>query len=356
MWNYRVMTVDPDGHAETVVAVPGRPSGLGWLPDGRLLVISMTDRTLYRLDLGGLAAVADLTALTGGNTNDMVVVADGRAYIGNIGFVQGETPVTTGLVLVTPDGGARVVAEGLLCPNGSVITPDGGTLIVAETVGQVLTAFSIAKDGSLYDRRTWADLGEAIPDGICLDAEGAVWVSATRAGEFLRVREGGEVTRRIVVPDKMAVACMLGGEDRQTLFLLTSRGDRADREQGKSTGWIETIRVQVPGAGLPYRCEYAADSNTAAEACGVLRVRSLHYETRRGGVSHARRPPDEGRTARCQHMRPRASTHPRHSPEPSSTCRYVAAAVAGCCSACAADGANSGAGRFGRRLNQSHDG
>ncbi|MCX6021982.1 MAG: SMP-30/gluconolactonase/LRE family protein [Chloroflexi bacterium] len=252
MWAHRIMTVDPAGHTETVVDVPGRPSGLGWLPDARLLVASMADRTLYRLDPGGLTAVADLMALTGGDINDMVTDAAGRTYVGNFGFEMGkEPPRRTSLVLVTPDGAARTVADDLLFPNGSVITPDGSTLIVAETFANVLTAFAIAEDGSLSGKRTWAELGAATPDGICLDAEGAVWVSSFNTFEFLRVREGGEVTHRIPSGEKHAVACMLGGEDRRTLFLLTSVGTADDRAAGRSAGWIETVRVEVAGAGLP---------------------------------------------------------------------------------------------------------
>jgi sugar lactone lactonase YvrE len=243
----------PDGTTKAVAGVPGRPSGLGFLPDGRLLVASMQDRQLLRKDPLGLHVLADLTDFVGGDINDMVVDAHGRAYVGNFGFDYnaGDKFATAAIVLVEPDGSVRVVAEDLMFPNGPVITPDGKTFIVAETSGRRLTAFDIAEDGSLSNRRVWAELGNATPDGICLDAEGAIWVGSPTTQEFLRVREGGEITDRIPTPGKWAVACMLGGEDRRTLYLLTAETTQPELAQGKSKGWIETVRVNVAGAGLP---------------------------------------------------------------------------------------------------------
>ena len=249
----KVMKVGLDGRAKTVVEVSGQPSGLGWLPDGRLLVVSMTDRRLLRLDPGGLSVVADLAVMAPFHCNDMVVDATGRAYIGNFGF---DLPAKadakpTGLILVTPDGKASVVADDLLFPNGSVIFPDGKTLVLAETFGARLTAFAVAADGSLSNRRVWAKLDGAIPDGICLDAEGALWVASPRSREFLRVKEGGEVTHRIAA-ENQAVACMLGGPDRRSLFLLSCQ---VIHEREKSctlkSGRIEMVHVDIPGAGLP---------------------------------------------------------------------------------------------------------
>lgn len=253
MHGYKVLTVDLKGRSEIIVSVPQRPAGLGFLPDGRLLVVSMLDRFLLRLDSDGLHPVADLSDLVGGDLNDMVVDAEGRAYIGNFGFdfFAGAPPKPTNLVLVTPDSSTRVVGDSLNFPNGMVISPDGGTLIVAETFGSLLTAFDISPDGSLSGRRAFAELGGPTPDGICLDAEGAVWISSVTTNEFLRVTEGGTVTHRIAVPEKAAVACMLGGEDRQTLFLCTAQTTQQDLAQGKSVGWIETVRVGIPGAGWP---------------------------------------------------------------------------------------------------------
>jgi sugar lactone lactonase YvrE len=246
-----VHAVDPEGHIETIVEVPEEPSGLGWLPDGRLLVVSMRDRRLMRLDPQGLVPVADLSALASFYCNDMVVDAQGRAYVGNFGFDLhgGAAPCTTNLILVEPDGTTRVAAEDLSFPNGTVITPDGGTLIIGETFGACLTAFDIADDGSLSGRREWARLEAAVPDGICLDAEGGIWVASPVSHSVLRVLEGGEVTDRLEV-EHQAFACMLGGPDRRTLFICTAaESDPAKTEP--RTGRIECIQVAVPGAGLP---------------------------------------------------------------------------------------------------------
>ena len=253
MFAEKVLTVDAQGNTELVATVPQRPSGLGFLPDGRLLIVSMHDKKLLRQDPNGLAEVADVSSLVQGDINDMVVDAQGRSYIGSFGYdmMGGEDAQPANIVMVTPDGQARVVADGLSFPNGSVISPDGGTFIVAESFANCLTAFHIADDGSLSDRRVFAQLGEATPDGICLDAEGAVWVSSFGGGEFIRVKDGGEVTHRVPVPDKRAVACMLGGEGRQTLFMLTAATTLEELAQGKSEASIETVRVEVPGAGLP---------------------------------------------------------------------------------------------------------
>lgn len=251
-YTHQVHCIGADGALKTVVDVPGQPSGLGWLPDGRLLVVSMHDRCLLRLDASGLATVADLSGLAPSHCNDMVVDRQGRAYIGNFGFdMFNKEPVTpTVLLLVQQDGQARVVADDLLFPNGCVITPDQSTLIVAETFGKRLTAFDIAADGSLGRRRVWADLGEASPDGICLDAEGAVWVASPPTSEFLRVREGGEIAERIKVSNQ-AIACALGGPDGRTLYMVTGRVSKAPRALAERVGRIESLRVTVPGAGSP---------------------------------------------------------------------------------------------------------
>jgi sugar lactone lactonase YvrE len=247
-----VLAVDLDGRAETIVAVPNEPSGLGWLPDGRLLVVSMKDRRLLRLDAHGLVEVADLTPFATFHCNDMVVDARGRAYVGNFGFdLHGGAPVApANLVLVHPDGRTELAAKDLLFPNGTVLTPDGRTLIVGESYGARLTAFDVAEDGRLSNRRVWAKLeGRAVPDGICLDAEGAAWVASPTTNEFLRVREGGAVAARIAV-DRSAIACMLGGPERRTLFLCTSRA-HDPAETGAREARIETVEVEVPGAGWP---------------------------------------------------------------------------------------------------------
>ena len=252
MHAHRVMTVDLDGHSETIVDVEHCPSGLGWLPDGRLLVVSMTDRRLLRLDPDGLQEVADLSGLASHDCNDMVVDAHGRAYIGNFGFdlhARAEAK-NAEIVLVTPDGDARVVAEDLHFPNGTVITPDGRTLIVGESFGACLTAFDIAEDGSLSGRRVFAKLDGLLADGICLDAEGAVWVASPVSHAAVRVAEGGAEKDRVAV-ETQAYACMLGGPDGRTLFLCTSGAMGPEDCRAQRSGRIEAVTVEVPRAGLP---------------------------------------------------------------------------------------------------------
>jgi sugar lactone lactonase YvrE len=247
----QVIAVDPEGKAETVLETPHDPSGLGWLPDGRLLVVSMQDRRLLRLDPGGLVEAADLSSIATYHCNDMVVDAHGRAYVGNFGFDlhAGAPPTPADLALVHPDGRVEVAAAGLRFPNGSVLTPDGGTLVVGESTGACLTAFDVAEDGRLHGRREWARLERAVPDGICLDAEGAIWVASPIGHQVLRVREGGEVTHRIAV-EREAFACMLGGADARTLFLCTAASSDPTQTHTRS-GRIEFVRVEVPRAGLP---------------------------------------------------------------------------------------------------------
>jgi sugar lactone lactonase YvrE len=245
--------VDPAGRAETMVEVPQRPSGLGWTPDGALLVVSMLDRHLLRVENGTTRVHADLSAVATGPCNDMVVDGRGRAYVGNFGYDRhkGEPPRTTCLARVDPDGRVTRAAEDLFFPNGTVITPDGRTMIVGETQGHRLTAFDVAPDGTLSNRRVWAQLDAAVfPDGICLDAEGAIWVSDARGAALLRVREGGKIDGTVSTGTRYAFACMLGGADRRTLFVCTSTGS-GPAMADKRDGAIETVRVDVPGAGLP---------------------------------------------------------------------------------------------------------
>jgi sugar lactone lactonase YvrE len=248
----RVFALGMDGKAEVIVEVPQKPSGLGWLPDGRLLVVSMLDRRLLRLDGTGLVEVADLSPYATFHCNDMVVDRRGRAYVGNFGWdlYGGGERVTTCIVVVEPNGHTRVAADDLHFPNGTVITPDGATLIVGESFAARLTAFDIGGDGSLSKRRLWAQLQGAVPDGICLDAEGAVWVASPISAEVLRVRAGGEVTHRVAV-ETQAFACMLGGPQRRHLFICTAADSHPQRCQAERSGRIEVVEVEVPGAGLP---------------------------------------------------------------------------------------------------------
>ena len=252
MHAHQVIAADMAGKRDVVCEVPAWPSGLGWLPNGRMLVVSMTDRKLMRLDRDGLKTVADMTSLAPFDCNDMVVDARGRAYVGNFGFDlhKNETPRTTTLVMVAPDGTAQIVANEMMFPNGAVITPDGKTLVVGESFGRRLTAFDIGADGSLTNRRVWAELGNGIPDGICLDAENAIWVACPTASEVIRVKQGGEVAERIKV-ETDAFACMLGGPDGRTLFVATAPGSDPEKCRADRRGRIETTHVEVPRAGLP---------------------------------------------------------------------------------------------------------
>ena len=254
--NHRVMRVDEIGKLDTLFDLgERRPSGLGWLPDGRLLVVSMQDHILMRQEGDRLEPWVDLSKWCGGDANDMVVDASGRAYVGNIGFdLEAEVMevAPTHIVCVDPDGSARSVASGVMCPNGMVITPDGGTLIAGESAAARLAAYPILSDGSLGEHRVYATLaGGAAPDGICLDAEGAVWVASPTTHEFLRVREGGEVAERIPSGRRTAIACMLGGADRRTLFAISCGTSDISEAAQLQDGAISTARVGVPGAGLP---------------------------------------------------------------------------------------------------------
>ncbi|MFW6093339.1 MAG: SMP-30/gluconolactonase/LRE family protein [Pseudomonadota bacterium] len=248
----RVLRVHPDG-CETVCEVEHQPSGLGWLPDGDLLVVSMTDRRLLRWDGRRLTTHAELWDVASHHCNDMVVDQSGRAYVGNFGFDLhgGATPRPAELICVEPDGCARVVADDLAFPNGTVITPDAKTLIVAESGARCLTAFDIATNGDLANRRTFAEQPEgAVPDGICLDDAGGIWLASPSSNECLRQVAGGEVTHRVPL-DQSAFACMLGGEDGRTLHILTAASSDPDLCREKKSGRIEVWQAPYPHAGLP---------------------------------------------------------------------------------------------------------
>jgi sugar lactone lactonase YvrE len=249
---HQVRAVDESGRAETIVEVPGRPSGLGWRSDGTLLIVSMTDRRLMRFAGGKLSIEAELQPLAPAHCNDMVVDAAGRAYVGNFGFDRhaGEAQRTTCLIRIDPDGSVHKAADELMFPNGTVITPDGKTMIVGETFAHRLTAFDVAGDGALASKRLWATIDGCYPDGICLDAEGGIWVSDPFGRRIMRVLEGGKVTHSLDLAPRGAYACMLGGKDRRTLYVITnSKSGPATAET--RDGRIEAMRVDVPGAGLP---------------------------------------------------------------------------------------------------------
>ncbi|MFC4594425.1 SMP-30/gluconolactonase/LRE family protein [Sphingobium tyrosinilyticum] len=247
-----VYVLDPDGHVYEHFAVPGGPSGMGWLPDGALLVVSMDERRLYRRGSDGqLVMYAELAAIHSGQSNDMVVDHRGWAYAGNVGFdyYSGEAPWPTCIAAVAPDGAVAVAADHLHCPNGSVITPDCRTFIVAETFASRLTAFDIDEEGRLFNRRIFADLGGYAPDGICLDAEGCVWVAVALANSVIRVREGGEILTQIPIEAARPYACMLGGMDGRDLFICcASDHDPAVTVKVRS-GRIDVARVNVGSSG-----------------------------------------------------------------------------------------------------------
>jgi len=249
MHDEAVFRIALDGTRTKVADIPHRPSGLGWLPDGSMLIVSMMDKKLLRRGTdGSLIEHADLSQLVPRRINDMVVAPDGTAYVGNFGFLfdEGEKPTPTVLVRVTSQGQARAVADGLMFPNGCVITPDDKTLIVAETYGAKLTAFDIAANGDLSGRRNWAELGDgAVPDGICLDAAGAIWVASPTTNEVVRLVEGGEVTDRIKT-DQPAIACTLGGLDGHTLFVLSAPSTDREVCREKRCARIDTLKVNIP--------------------------------------------------------------------------------------------------------------
>jgi len=267
-YTHRVLAVAMDGTFEILAYVPQQPSGLGFLPDGRMLIVSMRDRKVLRREAdGSLVVHADLSSLAPWHLNDMLVDRDGLAWVGNFGFdLMGGAPArTTVLICVRPDGTAKVAAEGLGFPNGMALTPDGRTLIVAESTRNQLTAFHVAS-GSLNERRTWAAMGNppastgasemrgqvaVVPDGICLDAEGAVWVADAAHGRLVRVAEGGSILQELKIEGAGVFACMLGGDDGRTLFACAAPTFQAAEASANHRASILMTRVAVPHAGLP---------------------------------------------------------------------------------------------------------
>ena len=248
-----VVAVDLEGKSEVIVRVPTVPFCIDWLPDGRLLIVSGRNGLLLRRELdGSLVTHADLTSLSDHPWNEIFMDGRGNAYINNIGFDFPGGEFATGIIaLVTPDGSARQVADGVAFPNGMVVTPDNATLILAESYGKRLTAFDIAANGSLSNRRMWADLDGDFPDGICLDAENAVWYADVPNKHCVRVREGGEVLQTIDL-DRGCFACMLGGVDKSTLFLMANEfGGPANMADAARTGQVLTVEAPAPGVGWP---------------------------------------------------------------------------------------------------------
>ena len=248
-----VVAVDLEGKSEVIVRVPSFPFCIDWLPDGRLLIVSGRDRLLLRREPdGSLVTHADLTSLSDHPWNEIVVDGRGNAYINNIGFDFPGGEFVPGIVaLVTPDGLAQQVADGVAFPNGMVVTPANSTLILAESYANRLTAFDIAADGSLSNRWVWADLDGGVPDGMCLDAENAIWYGDVPNKRCVRVREGGEVLQTIEL-DRGCFACMLGGVNKRTLFMMASEWPNpALMGRGLRTGQVLTVKAPAPGVGWP---------------------------------------------------------------------------------------------------------
>jgi sugar lactone lactonase YvrE len=240
------------GAGWTVLArVPGNPSGLGWLPDGTLLAVSMLDRRVVAVRDGVAQPHADLLAFARGSANDMLVDPAGRAYVGEFGYdyVAGEERQPAKLLLVQPDGGVSVAAEEVWFPNGMALTPDGRTLLLAETPAQRITAFTVEDGGTLGDRRVWAALETARPDGISLDAQGAVWLASPGTGELLRVAEGGRVLDARTLPGPGSPStCVLGGADGRELYVSVPPSHDRDECLASRGARIYVDRVAVPAA------------------------------------------------------------------------------------------------------------
>ncbi len=264
-----VLRLDAEGTATVVARVPEQPSGLGWLPDGRLLIVSMRDRRVLRQEADGrLVTHADLSAYASGHTNDMVVDAQGRAWVGNFGFdLMGGAPAhTADLVRVDPDGSVHLAARDLYFPNGSMISADGRTLLVGETMGNRISAFDIAADGTLGPRRDWAHFGPlptlgdipsvlgqlvAAPDGATLDAEGCIWFADAIGHRVVRMAPGGEIVDSLSTGEQGVFACMLGGPDGCTLYLCVAPDFHEPLRKAAREAALWSTRVRAPHAGRP---------------------------------------------------------------------------------------------------------
>ena len=259
-FDHAVFSVSSEGERRTEVEFEGEPAGLGWLPDGRLLINSRLDRAVIRREAdGALSRHGELTPWATWHANDMVVASNGQAYCGNFGFnldglydgtVSPSEITSTSLIRVDPDGTSCEAADDLAFPNGAVITDDGATLIIGESMGQRISAFDRRPDGTLDNRREWALLPGVAPDGMCLCADGTVWVANAMGSECLRVAEGGHILERVTT-SQSCFACMLGDEDRQTLYLVTAASSDAAKARAERNGALEKVRTTVAGAGLP---------------------------------------------------------------------------------------------------------
>ncbi|RUX48994.1 gluconolactonase [Mesorhizobium sp. M4A.F.Ca.ET.050.02.1.1] len=250
VFDHKVYALSAEGQCLRVVDVANRPSGLGFLSDGTLIIVSAKDCRLLRLDGDRLSEYADLSNHAAGWLNDFAIDPDDRIYVGNFGydFVAGEPRRTTSLHRVDTNGTITTVADNVDFPNGSVVINEGRTLVVAETWEARLTAFDIDATGELSNRRIFADLGQRQPDGLCADADGAVWVGIYNTGEFVRVLDGGEITNRLQFPGS-AISCTLGGAEGRTLYLTAFIGTDEDMAAGKRKSAIFKVDVDVPKPG-----------------------------------------------------------------------------------------------------------
>ena len=279
-YSHKVMTLDENNSLETVCEVPNQPSGLGWLPNGDLLIVSMLDRKILRFSEGSISVHADLSEYVAHKCNDMFVGRDGTAYVGNFGMGDaGESLNSTHLMIVKSDGTVLKGPDNLLFPNGTVITEDGKNLIIAETLGAKLTSFDIEDNGELTNRKLWArtsplfslliikflssmgfDLSKVdfskysknlhVPDGICLDEKNGIWIASPTTKAVVRIEKGGNITDTINTP-KGAFACMLGGKERKTLYVIISNSSDPEEAQASPEGEIHSIEVEIPGVGKP---------------------------------------------------------------------------------------------------------
>ena len=279
-YSHKVMTLDENNSLETVCDVPSQPSGLGWLPNGDLLIVSMLDRKILKFSEGSISVHADLSEYVAHKCNDMVVGRDGTAYVGNFGMGDaGESLNSTHLMIVKSDGTVLKGPDNLLFPNGTVITEDGKNLIIAETLGAKLTSFDIEDNGELTNRKLWArtsplfslliikflssmgfDLSKVdfskysknlhVPDGICLDEKNGIWIASPTTKAVVRIEKGGNITDTINTP-KGAFACMLGGKERKTLYVIISNSSDPEEAQASPEGEIHSIEVEIPGVGKP---------------------------------------------------------------------------------------------------------
>ena len=248
----QVIALDLDGRSEVIETVESFPFCIDFLPDGRLLVMHSADQKLLRREVDGtFVTCADLGGMSEHPWNEVATDSRGNAFVNNIGFdFAGGEPGPGFIVVVTPDGQIRQVADGVMFPNGMAVTPADSTLIVAESYGNCLTAFDIEADATLSNRRVWAPLGDGHPDGICLDAEGAVWYADVGEQHCVRVAEGGEILQTIPL-DRGGFSCALGGPDLRQLFIVATVWDPTSIGVGEPTGQIQVVDVDVPGVPRP---------------------------------------------------------------------------------------------------------